>query len=85
LSYPGSTSTTTTCGVFPPIVEPDFEIELATRTRMKAGRGGGGGSELPPGPVDQLCPQAGLLLGLLAKPLKAAGAGPPLSEVSYDH
>jgi hypothetical protein len=70
--------------VFPVIVEPGFEIELATRTRTKAGSGGGGGSELAPGLVDQLCPQAGLL-GLSAKPLKAAGAGPPLSELSFDH
>src|SRR4029453_8060789 len=84
-SYPGSTSTTTTCGVFPVIVEPDFEIELATRTRTKAGSGGGGGGGPLPGSVDQLRPQAGLVIGLLAKPLKAAGAGPPLSELSFDH
>ena len=67
------------------MVEPDFEIELATRTTMKAGSGGGGGPELLPGSVDHAWPQAGLELGLLANPLNAADAGPPLRKLSLDH
>ena len=37
--------------MLPVIVDPVFEIELATRTMMKAGSGGDGGPELPPGSV----------------------------------
>src|SRR6188508_2634771 len=52
---------------------------------MKAGSGGAGGPELFPGSVDHRWPQAELLLGSFANPLKAAGAGPPFSALSIDH
>src|SRR5437764_13686109 len=52
---------------------------------MYSGSGPGGGPGLLPGPVDQLVPHAGGVLGVLAKPLKAAGVAPPLSEFSFHH
>src|SRR5262249_25053270 len=84
-AYPGSVWTITTCGVSSVIVEPDCEIELETSTAMKLGRGPVGGFELLPGPVDQLAPHAGSMLGLFSKPLNAAGADPPFSVFFFDH
>src|SRR5258708_24383739 len=72
------------CGVSPEIVEPDLVIELETITPMKAGRGPAGGGVLLPGSVLQPVPQLGVL-GLSAKPLKLAGAVPPLKEFSFHH
>src|SRR5438445_5550721 len=70
--------------VFPEIVEPDCEIELETITPISAGSGGAGGGGLLPGAVVQLTPHAGLA-GALAKPLNAAGALPPESELTFHH
>src|SRR5436309_7463210 len=51
---------------------------------MKAGSGPAGGGALLPGSVLQSVPQLGVA-GFRAKPLKAAGAGPPLNEFSFHH
>src|SRR5262249_35021775 len=67
------------------MVEPDFEIELETITIMKAGSAPLGGGVLLPGLVDQLGPQAGRPAGLFSKPLKEAGAEPPLRSFTFDH
>src|SRR5690242_5649762 len=72
------------CGVLPEICAPDFDDELATITPMKAGNGPAGGGALLPGSVVQPVPQLGTD-GFLAKPLKLAGAAPPLSAFSFDH
>ena len=69
----------------PEMVEPDFVIELEAITAMKGGALAGG-PELFPGSVLQLPPQAGgAVLVWSAKPLKALGAGPPLSELTLAH
>ena len=71
--------------MLPEIVGPDFVIELATMTAMNCGTLLGG-PELLPGLLVQVPPQiAGLGLVERAKPLKALGAGPPLSEFSFAH
>jgi hypothetical protein len=45
-----------------------------------------GGAELLPGLVVQLPPQlGGVVLRVLAKPLKLGGACPPLKEFAFDH
>lgn len=49
---------------------------------MKLGKVPAGGCELVPGLVAQALPQAGGSLVLAAKPLKASGAGPPLSMLT---
>jgi hypothetical protein len=69
----------------PEIVEPDLEIELAAITLM-VGPTVGGGEALLPGSVFQVPPQAGGLgIGILAKPLKAVGALPPLMGFNLAH
>src|SRR5437016_821558 len=70
--------------VLPEICGPDCELELVTITAMKAGKGPAGGGALLPGSVLQSMPQAGVA-GLRAKPLKLAGAGPPLRVFSFHH
>ena len=73
--------------MFPESVEPDCAAELLTMTAMKAGSGpSGGGVLLPVRPVqvDGGIEQLGDF-GLPAKPLKLAGPGPPLIELSFDH
>lgn len=72
------------CTVLPVIAEPDLEIELETITPMNDGSGPSGGGGLLPGPVVQSVPQLGVD-GLSAKPLKLAGASPPLSVLSFHH
>jgi hypothetical protein len=58
---------------------------LETITAMSGGTLAGG-AELLPGAVDQLPPQLGVVvLGVSAKPLKLAGADPPLNEFSFHH
>ena len=69
----------------PEIVDPDFEIELETITAMKSGSGPAGGGELLPGAAVQFVPHAGAVLGSFSKPLKAAGASPPLNVFSFAH
>jgi hypothetical protein len=44
-----------------------------------------GGSELFPGSVLQMPPQAGGVLPRFANPLKLAGAGPPEREFARHH
>ena len=70
--------------VSPEIVGPDLVIELETITPMNAGRGPAGGGALLPGSVLQPVWHAGAV-GLRAKPLKAAGAAPPVRELSFHH
>ena len=75
----------TTFGMLPEIVDPDCVIELATMTFMNDGTLLGG-PELLPGLLVQAPPQiGGFGLAALAKPLKPAGAGPPLSELRSAH
>ena len=76
--------TITMCGVLPEIVEPFCEIELETRTAMYGGSGPAGGGVLLPGSVVQFVPQLETG-GVSSKPLKAAGAAPPLRRFSFDH
>ena len=65
-------------GMSPLSIEPDFVIKLETITVMSAGTLSGG-PELLPGPLCHVPPQAGGFgSGELAKPLKLAGAEPPL-------
>src|SRR6266571_2318160 len=72
------------CTVSPEIVDPDWEIELETITAMKVGREPAGGGVLLPGSVDQVVPQAAAG-GVSSKPLKEAGAEPPLRLFSFAH
>jgi hypothetical protein len=66
---------------FPLIVDPDLVIELAAITLIKLGTLSGG-LELFPGSLFQVPPHAGGFgLGELAKPLKLAGDGPPLTAI----
>src|SRR5438552_16735687 len=84
-AYPGSVLTMTILGILPEIVEPDWLIELETITAMKEGTVAGG-SELFPGSVIHIPPQAGgVVLVMLVMPLKALGAGPPLSDLRFAH
>jgi len=71
--------------MFPVVSSPDLDAELATITPMYDGSCSGG-FELLPGSADQVPPQVGrVVLKVLAKPLKSAGAGPPLREFNLDH
>ena len=68
----------TIMGIFPLSIWPDFVIKLETITVMSAGTVAGG-CELLPGSLSHVPPQAGGFgFGELAKPLKLAGAEPPL-------
>ena len=65
--------------------DPDLAMALETITAMKDGTLPGG-EELLPGCVDQLPAQVGgVLLSVLANPLKLSGADPPLNEFTFDH
>ena len=71
--------------MLPEIVGPDFVIELATMTVMYVGTLLGG-PELLPELLVHVPPQfGGFGLVEFAKPLKLAGAGPPLSEFRFAH
>src|SRR6516165_4852148 len=72
------------CTVLPEIFEPDLVVLLVTMMPMYDGSGPFGGFALLPGPVVQSTPQLGVA-GVAAKPLKLAGAGPPLSVLSFHH
>src|SRR5204863_7623289 len=72
------------CTVLPEICDPDLDTELVTITPMNSGSGPAGGCGLLPGPVVQFAPQLGVA-GLSTKPLKLAGAEPPLSVLSIHH
>jgi hypothetical protein len=65
-------------GTSPLIIGPDFVIKLETITTMSAGTLSGG-PELLPGSLCHVPAQAGGFgFEELAKPLKLAGAGPPI-------
>src|SRR6266849_7808697 len=69
----------------PEIFEPDFVTLLDTRMPMYAGTAAGG-FELFPGPVVQVMPHfGGSAERVAAKPLKLAGAAPPLRLLTFDH
>src|SRR5713226_7351577 len=70
--------------VLPKIWDPDCELKPVTSTAMKAGRGPAGDGALLAGSVLQFAPQLGVA-GLSAKPLKLAGAGPPLRLFTFHH
>jgi hypothetical protein len=71
--------------VLPAIVGPDFVIELDAITAMYDGMLAGG-PELLPGSLVQAPPQLGKpVVADSAKPLKLAGAAPPLSEFDFAH
>src|SRR5437660_8634168 len=83
-AYPGSVLITTTLAVSPERVAPALLIELDAITAMNWGTVAGE-SELLPDWVVQLAPQVAGLPAEATKPLKAVGAGPPLSALSFDH
>ena len=67
------------------MVDPELPIELAAIAVIVESTVAGGGG-LFPGPVCQVPPQAdGFGVVELAKPLKAAGAEPPLNEFRFAH
>src|SRR5450432_3468878 len=69
----------------PEITAPDLVIELATITSISSGTSSGR-EERWPGAWLQLPPHSGgFVLVELAKPLKLAGAGPPLREFHFAH
>src|SRR5436190_21850945 len=70
--------------VLPEICDPDLDTELVTITPMNSGSGPAGGCGLLPGPVVQLAPQLGVA-GVSTKPVKLAGAEPPLSASRIHH
>ena len=70
--------------MLPDVVGPDLAAELVTITPISAGRGPSGGGELLPGAARQAIPHVGVL-GLLAKPLKLRGAGPPVRKLTFAH
>jgi hypothetical protein len=64
---------------------PDLTIELAAITLMKAGTVSGG-LQLLPGSLSHVPPHdGGFGFNTLAKPLKLAGAEPPLRWFAFDH
>jgi hypothetical protein len=66
-------------------VLPVWVIVLATTTAIVDGTLDGGGGLLA-GPVVHVPPQVGgVALKVCAKPLKAAGAGPPERRLSFAH
>ena len=68
----------TILGMLPLSMDPDFVIKLETITVMSAGTVAGG-CELLPGSLSHVPPQVGGFgFVQLAKPLKLAGARPPL-------
>jgi hypothetical protein len=75
--------TTTIFVTLPEIAGPDFVTEGVTRTAIKLGIVVGG-LELPPGDVFQVIPHFGDER-VSAKPLKLAGASPPLKPFNFAH
>src|SRR5436190_962783 len=82
-AYPGLGCTITICAMFPEIVAPVWRMELDAITAITGGMLLGGAALLP-GSAVHVPPQVGLGL-LFSKPLKLAGAGPPLRELAFDH
>src|SRR4051812_43306713 len=72
------------CAVFPETAGPLFDAELVTITAKYAGKGPFGGGVLFPVSDFHATPQPGIF-GASAKPLKLAGAAPPLRELRFDH
>src|SRR3954471_18558816 len=73
-----------TCTVSPEVTGPDLVTWLATSTAMYDGSAPAGGGVLLPGSVVHEVPQPGAG-GVSSKPLKLAGAEPPLSVFTPDH
>src|SRR4051794_15960701 len=82
-AYPGLVCTITICVMFPEIIAPVGLRELDPITAITGGMLLGGAALLP-GSAAPVPPQVGLGL-LFSKPLKLAGAGPPLRELAFDH
>jgi hypothetical protein len=78
----GLVLTTASLGALPVIVKPDRAILLAPITPMYSGTIAGG-PELLPVLVVHCLLHSGGLDAVSAKPLKAAGGGPPESEFSF--
>jgi hypothetical protein len=75
----------TILGLLPLMTGPDLVIELAAITLMKAGTLSGGW-QLLPGLLCQVPPHdGGFGFNTLAKPLKLAGAEPPLRWFALAH
>src|SRR2546429_5338541 len=72
------------CGVVPLICAPLFTTESVEITPRYAGSGPAGGGALLPGSVFQVSLHVGAA-GLLAKPLNAAGAVPPVTTFRLAH
>src|SRR5438874_10080870 len=74
----------TICTVFPTLTDPFCRAELVTITAMYSGSGPVGGGLAFPFAMLQPIPQFGML-NVCPKPLKLAGAEPPLRRFSLDH
>src|SRR5438876_12035394 len=74
----------TICTVFPALTDPFCLAELVTITAMYSGSGPAGGGLAFPFAMLQPIPQFGKL-EVCPKPLKLAGAEPPLRRLSLDH
>ena len=72
------------CTVFPTLTDPFCLAELVTITAMYSGSGLAGGGLAFPFAMLQPIPQFGGL-DVRPKPLKLAGAAPPLRRLSLDH
>jgi len=70
--------------VWPEVVGPFCVAELVTITAIIGGSDPAGGGDEFPGLALQPVPHAGVV-GALAKPLKLAGALPPVNELRLDH
>ena len=81
--YPGSVATITISFTLPLIVEPDLVMLLDTTTAWYC-ETVAGGPELLPGAVDHVPPHVGAAF-VFSKPLKLAGAEPPLRLLCLLH
>ena len=76
--------TTTSRVTVPEMLDPDLVTLLVTSVPMYVGTEAGG-APLLPGSAVKVPPHRGGLPGAVAKPLKALGAAPPLSELAESH
>ncbi len=75
----------TILGLLPLMTEPDWVIELAAIAVMNVGTLFGG-LQLLPGSLNQVPPHdGGFGFNTLAKPLKLAGAEPPVRWFAFHH
>src|SRR5665213_244969 len=82
---PGSVTTTTIFVMTPVIWLPCLVIELETAVPMYAGTDASGDELLPGDDVQMAAQEGGLDPGLSAKPLKEAGAPPPVRAFCPAH